>query len=63
MVGLFWTVMLILSLGLFITGLVKPAVFAPLFGAGFSRKRAGLVFGALLLAVIILGAIFPAEPT
>lgn len=59
--GLFWTIMLILSLGLLVTGLAKPAIFAPLLGSSFTRKRAGLIFGGLLLIVIILGAIFPAK--
>lgn len=61
--GLFWTIMLFLSVGLLVAGLVKPAIFASLFGGSFNRKHAGLVFGSLLLIVIILGAIFPAKKT
>lgn len=59
--GLFWTIMFILSIGLLVTGLIKPSIFARLFGAGFTRKWAGLVFGGIFLVVLILGAVFPAK--
>ncbi|MDO8735717.1 MAG: hypothetical protein Q7K29_01350 [Thermoleophilia bacterium] len=59
--AVFWTVMFILSLGLLVTGLIKPSIFAGVFGAGFTRKWAGLVFGGIFLVVVILGAVFPAK--
>ena len=61
--GLFWTVMFVVSLSLLVAGLVRPAIFSPLFGAGFSRGRAALLFGAIFIVIIILGTIFPAKPS
>ncbi|MHB1361733.1 MAG: hypothetical protein ACYCW5_03925 [Thermoleophilia bacterium] len=59
--GVFWTLMLVISLALLIAGLIKPSLFSTLFHTSFTRKKSGLIFGGLLVVVIILGTIFPAK--
>ncbi|MBK5225655.1 MAG: hypothetical protein JJD96_03665 [Thermoleophilia bacterium] len=59
--GLLWSILGILSLGLLVTGLIKPSIFAKLFGAGFTRIRAALVFGGIFVIVLILGTVFAAN--
>lgn len=53
--------MFLLSLGCLILGLIRPSVFSTLFHTNFTRKKAGLIFGGLFVAVLILGTVFPAE--
>lgn len=59
--GLFWTIMFILSLGILIAGLIKPSIFSVLFRTDFTRKKAGLIFGGIFVVVLILGTIFAAK--
>ena len=59
--AVFWTIMFIFSLGLLVTGLIKPSIFAKLFGAGFTRIWAGLVFGGIFVVILILGTVFSAK--
>lgn len=59
--AVFWSIMFILSLGLLVAGLIKPSIFAKLFGAGFTRIRAVLVFGGIFVVVLILGTVFAAN--
>lgn len=59
--GLFWTIMFILALGLLIVGLIKPSIFSVLFRTEFTRKKAALIFGGIFIVVLILGTIFPAK--
>lgn len=59
--AVFWTIMFLLSLGCLIVGLIKPSLFSGLLRVDFTRKKAGLIFGGLFVAVLILGTIFPAK--
>ncbi|MHB8858624.1 MAG: hypothetical protein ACYC6Z_03945 [Thermoleophilia bacterium] len=59
--GVFWSLMLLISLALLIAGMIKPSLFSALFRTDFTRKKSGLIFGAIFVAVIILGTIFPAK--
>jgi hypothetical protein len=55
--------LLFVSLGCLIVGLIKPAAFSKFLGASVSRKKVGFVFGlATLASFILIGVTGPPTP-